>query len=220
MTMKLVVVLIAAILIQSISLHAFTHSFLPIRLQSLSTLHATSRSSLLPNSVADSAQIASASLLQHLEDPGVLLPSRTSIKFDTRSYDETFTISKETGEFCRNFVASLTSTHEMNVRIYFPDEGTAALMRRDWEEFKDDDRVRMTGFSRSGVSTATDDDVCIFYCPLASESDQLEKVLLKLEDTSYEGRLKTLVFMNDELIDMGVTGLGLNGRLLRERLCE
>eukprot|EP00547_Thalassionema_nitzschioides_P013470 CAMPEP_0194242706 /NCGR_PEP_ID=MMETSP0158-20130606/8156_1 /TAXON_ID=33649 /ORGANISM="Thalassionema nitzschioides, Strain L26-B" /LENGTH=293 /DNA_ID=CAMNT_0038977849 /DNA_START=382 /DNA_END=1260 /DNA_ORIENTATION=- len=104
-------------------------------------------------------------------------------------------------------------------RIYFPDEGNAALARRDWAGMVPD----CVQFSSCGGVTGSKIDVendmlVFFFCPKASESDSVEELLLETETKSKN--LKLSVFVNPNLVDMGVTGFGMAGRMLRERLID
>ena len=104
-------------------------------------------------------------------------------------------------------------------RIYFPDEGSAALARRDWAG--NNLVPPCVQFSSCGgvqVQDVRKDVVVFFFCPKASESDSVEKLLLKTEQAAPD--LKLTVFVNPNLVDMGVTGFGMAGRLLRERLID
>ena len=102
-------------------------------------------------------------------------------------------------------------------RIYFPDEGSAALARRDWAglvpscvEYSSCGGVQMQDIRK--------DMLVLFFCPKASESDDVERLLQKSEENAPE--LKMTVFVNPNLVDMGTTGFGYAGRLLRERLID
>jgi hypothetical protein len=102
-------------------------------------------------------------------------------------------------------------------RVYFPDEGNAALARRDWSnqvppcvQF-----ASCNGVQRHDVQN---DSVVFFYCPRASDSEGVEAILERHE--SYSTNLRLTVFINPNLVDMGVTGFGLAGRMLRERLID
>lgn len=104
-------------------------------------------------------------------------------------------------------------------RVYFPDEGNAALARRDWAGMVPD----CVQFSACGGVTGSkinvENDVLVFFfCPKASESDSVEELLLETETKSKN--LKLSVFVNPNLVDMGVTGFGMAGRMLRERLID
>jgi hypothetical protein len=57
-----------------------------------------------------------------------------------------------------------------------------------------------------------------FFCPKASESDQAEAILQRTETIAADN-LKLAIFVNPNLVDMGVTGFGMAG-CLRERLIE
>jgi hypothetical protein len=104
-------------------------------------------------------------------------------------------------------------------RIYFPDEGNAALARRDW--FGNNLVPTCVEFSSCGgvqMQDVSKDMLVVFFCPKASESDSVEKLLMKTEQSAEN--LKLTVFVNPNLVDMGVTGYGMAGRLLRERLID
>jgi len=104
------------------------------------------------------------------------------------------------------------------VRIYFPDEGSAALARRDWKR----EVPPCVEFSScGGVQTAdvTRDSVVIFFCPRASEAEFVEDILHRTEETRGDELMMT-VMVNPLLVDMGVTGFGMAGRRLRERLID
>jgi hypothetical protein len=107
-------------------------------------------------------------------------------------------------------------------RVYFPDEGNAALARRDWNN-PDDAKVppcvqfaSCGGVQRQDISN---DCLVFFFCPKAAESEQVEAILQRVE-TEAADSLKLTIFVNPNLVDMGVTGFGMAGRLLRERLIE
>jgi hypothetical protein len=62
------------------------------------------------------------------------------------------------------------------------------------------------------------DALVFFFCPKASESEQVEALLRKTETEATN--LQLVVFVNPNLVDMGVTGFGMAGRMLRERLLD
>jgi Domain of unknown function (DUF1995) len=110
------------------------------------------------------------------------------------------------------------------VRIYFPDEGSAALARRDWTpvvptcvQFASCNGIQPQSQQQNQVA------IQLFFCPRASDSDAVEALLSRAERVAVEGKqpLPLLtVFVNPVLVDMGVTGFGLAGRRLRERLLD
>ena len=114
------------------------------------------------------------------------------------------------------------------VRVYFPDEGNAALARRDWTAANGVDLPSCVRFGACGGIRAVTDDVSrdvlvFFFCPKATESDTVEKILQRTElahaESGSDTKLLT-VFVNPNLVDMGVTGFGMAGRMLRERLLD
>merc|ERR1719261_2359652 len=68
------------------------------------------------------------------------------------------------------------------------------------------------------MTDVSNDEIVFFFCPKASESDSVEELLLKTETSA--SNLKLTVFVNPNLVDMGVTGFGMAGRRLRERLLD
>ncbi|VEU40338.1 unnamed protein product [Pseudo-nitzschia multistriata] len=114
------------------------------------------------------------------------------------------------------------------VRVYFPDEGNAALAKRDWTQANGVDMPSCVRFGAcGGIRSITEDlsrDVLIFFfCPKASESDMVEEILQKTEQAHLEANTGVpllSVFVNPNLVDMGVTGFGMAGRMLRERLLD
>eukprot|EP00986_Skeletonema_menzelii_P015930 scaffold12989_cov157-Skeletonema_menzelii.AAC.12 len=104
------------------------------------------------------------------------------------------------------------------LRIYFPDEGSAALARRDWKS----EVPSCVEFSACGgvqVADTSKDAVILFFCPRASEAEFVEKILYKVEEKRGDELMLT-VMVNPLLVDMGVTGFGMAGRRLRERLID
>lgn len=111
-------------------------------------------------------------------------------------------------------------------RVYFPDEGSAALARRDWnpnalnpEEAMVPPCVEFSSCGGVQQQSIDKDELIFFFCPKASEAEFVEKILAKSEET-LEDKLKLTVFVNPLLVDMGVTGFGMAGRMLRERLID
>lgn len=116
--------------------------------------------------------------------------------------------------------SSLPQWDGPKVRIYFPDEGSAALARRDWTmevvptfclEFSSCGGVQYQDISK--------DVLQLYFCPKASEAEYVEQ-LLNTAETKLGEQLKLTIFVNPNLVDMGVTGFGMAGRMLRERLID
>lgn len=76
------------------------------------------------------------------------------IDFDTSAGDETYTILKATLPMTKGLLASLAPRlpEGGTLRVFFPDEGTAALMQRDWKlgtnETMIPDNVAFSGMHR------------------------------------------------------------------------
>jgi len=112
------------------------------------------------------------------------------------------------------------------VRIYFPDEGSSALARRDWTQLarNPDDDIVPPCVEFSSVGGVMDDDcskdtIILFFCPRATDAEAVEKTLNMMEQELAD-RLLLTVFVNPVLVDMTVTGFGMAGRMLRERLID
>lgn len=107
-------------------------------------------------------------------------------------------------------------------RVYFPDEGSAALARRDWTPVV----PACVQFSSCGgvqLQDTSKDAVALFFCPRASDSDAVEAILAAADIAAGQQQdplLRLTVFVNPVLVDMGVTGFGMAGRRLRERLID
>lgn len=104
------------------------------------------------------------------------------------------------------------------LRIYFPDEGSAALARRDWST-QVPPCVQFSSCGGVQVADVSKDVIIIFFCPRASEAEYVEEILYKLEDVRGD-ELQMSIMVNPLLVDMGVTGFGMAGRRLRERLID
>jgi hypothetical protein len=104
------------------------------------------------------------------------------------------------------------------MRIYFPDEGSAALARRDWST-QVPPCVQFSSCGGVQVADISQDSIIIFFCPRASEAEFVEEILYKVEEVRGEN-LQLSIMVNPLLVDMGVTGFGMAGRRLRERLID
>lgn len=104
------------------------------------------------------------------------------------------------------------------LRIYFPDEGSAALARRDWST-QVPPCVQFSSCGGVQVADVSKDAIIIFFCPRASEAEYVEEILYKLEEVRGD-ELQMSIMVNPLLVDMGVTGFGMAGRRLRERLID
>jgi hypothetical protein len=71
------------------------------------------------------------------------------------------------------------------------------------------------------VADTSKDVIVLYFCPRASEAHLVEEVLARYEQEGMTNeKLQFSVFVNPALVDMGVTGYGMAGRRLRERLID
>jgi Domain of unknown function (DUF1995) len=142
--------------------------------------------------------------------------TRAFVAVDTTGGDETFTLLKNSVPLVRMLLPILTEADEARggrVEVLLPDAGAAALARRDWREDGGTvpDRVVLGGMDRwvagGGVGGV------FIVAPRASEVEDLERAVLQAADLP-------VVVVNPDLVDMGVTGLSLNARMLRERVID
>ena len=94
-------------------------------------------------------------------------------------------------------------------RVYFPDEGSAALARRDWTG-KVPACVEFSSCGGVQLKDVSNDRLVFFFCPKASESESVEQILQRTEERAAD---PFTIFVNPNLVDMGVTGFGLAGRM-------
>ena len=104
----------------------------------------------------------------------------------------------------------------LKARIYFPDEGNAALAKRDWEG-EVPDCVEYAACGGMRLIDKSDDALVFFFCPQASEAKNVERLVMEYDNND---KTQTVVLINPTLVDMGVTGFGMAGRMLRERLLD
>mmetsp|Transcript_38135 Transcript_38135/g.55954 ORF Transcript_38135/g.55954 Transcript_38135/m.55954 type:complete len:358 (-) Transcript_38135:330-1403(-) len=103
-------------------------------------------------------------------------------------------------------------------RVYFPDAGSAALAARDWKmgtnETMVPENIVLDSVTRD--QTSDDDEAFMILCPKNSEADDVERLVARLGEGVHAGRPVLLV--NPELVNMGVTGYGMAGRRIRDRI--
>jgi hypothetical protein len=165
--------------------------------------------------------------LQQLRQQESLEPDQ-QVKKEQRE-DELIELIANNGRNNSQSVTDRTAVRPV-VRIYFPDEGSAALARRDWTssilpcldyiEFRSCNGIQPPSSSSSNIEVVAQ----IFVCPRASDADAVETILATSENdvVMMTPRQSSLVsiFINPLLVDMGVTGFGYAGRRLRERLLD
>mmetsp|Transcript_11228 Transcript_11228/g.30231 ORF Transcript_11228/g.30231 Transcript_11228/m.30231 type:complete len:399 (-) Transcript_11228:62-1258(-) len=99
------------------------------------------------------------------------------------------------------------------IKVVLPDTGAAALLQRDWSDRSE--RVVLAGLEREVPSA--DDAGFVIVVPRASEVQRLEQFASKASPLFSAKGARAFVLVNPDLVDMGVTGLGLTARQLRER---
>jgi Domain of unknown function (DUF1995) len=104
----------------------------------------------------------------------------------------------------------LPAFEAMQLKVFFPDAGAAALARRDWkpESFKIDD----IGMGRLPIADklTPEDEVLLLIEPSAVEVGEVEKLCNAAESRS-------VVMLMPRLEDAAVVGIGYAARQLRER---
>jgi len=154
--------------------------------------------------------------------------SRILIEVDTTVGDATYTALKNSIPLAKEIAMLLSDGSvnyptfneaekkdgaQYNVKIVMPDAGAAALLKRDWAEIGA--RFSIVGFENE--SPRVEDDAFVVVAPRASEVEKLEK-LTEMASPFLSSKARPVIMINPDLVDMGVTGLGLAARELRQRL--
>jgi len=200
----------------------------PLVLKASSTASSSSgiEASSLPDTLSDSATRAVRSCLS-LFETGVDV---ARVDWYTNIFDETYTNLKNTDEFMQEFVTAIWNMREegkeeegetekddlRGIKIYYPDAGSAALTDNKWPWAEGGGTVPRVGVGDVMRNVRDDGDcseVGIFVCMKAQEKEQVELYL-----DAYRESGKKAILINPNLIDMGVTGLGLSGRMYTERV--
>ena len=141
------------------------------------------------------------------------------IDFDTSVADMTYTSLKNTTPFIKEFVKELSADMGIGssggtIRVFFPDMGAAALVRRDWkmgtEASEVPDCLQTANIQNDPL--APTDRVAILLCPLYSESDFVKRIV----DLCANASIPCLL-VNPELINMD-QGFGVRARNMRANL--
>lgn len=169
---------------------------------------ATDMSGSIPASFEASCEQARGAVLSAL----AMGQRKLFVELDTTNGDATYTTLKTTVPTVRALVHVF---NENPVQIVFPDAGAAALARRDWanDEARED---TVTNHNLVGLEQyiARDGDAAVVVVvPRASEVDRLAALVREAGDSS-------VIVVNPDLVDMGVTGLSLNARRLRMQVID
>eukprot|EP00172_Hildenbrandia_rubra_P003023 Plantae.Rhodophyta-Hildenbrandia_rubra.ctg4392.p1 GENE.Plantae.Rhodophyta-Hildenbrandia_rubra.ctg4392~~Plantae.Rhodophyta-Hildenbrandia_rubra.ctg4392.p1 ORF type:complete len:295 (-),score=45.45 Plantae.Rhodophyta-Hildenbrandia_rubra.ctg4392:554-1438(-) len=123
------------------------------------------------------------------------------IEFDTTSGDPTYSLLKNTLPVAKA-IAQADWDRYGGVQVVMPDVGTAAMVRRDWGD---------AGGVVVDERQVTEDCVCVLVAPGAKEVEILQRLVDKCD---------RMILLNPDLVDMGVTGLSLNARKLRDSVID
>jgi hypothetical protein len=105
----------------------------------------------------------------------------------------------------QQFVASFADLGS-ELRIFFPDAGSAALARRDWGDVP----YPMRGIGELKAAIQPEEKLFIFVEPSSVEVQQVEALC----DEAGE---RPVIFLNPRLEDVATIGIGYAGRQLRDR---
>lgn len=163
------------------------------------------RAAPIPSSLSDAASQAIAAAQTAFSTGG----SRVFVEVDLSAGDATYTLLKSSLPLVRELLP-LFAEGPGRVHVLLPDAGAAALARRDWGALPE--HVAVAGLEEAAVDAAADAGVVVV-APRASDVERLCAVV------AAAGGLRVAV-VNPDLVDMGVTGLSLNARRLRESLID
>uniref|UniRef100_A0A7S1TG31 DUF1995 domain-containing protein n=1 Tax=Compsopogon caeruleus TaxID=31354 RepID=A0A7S1TG31_9RHOD len=138
--------------------------------------------------------------------------ARLVIEVDTSLGDQTYTILKNTLPLALILAQRIIRDEQQDLLMVVPDSGAAALALRDWKDIPFEivglDRLRMENLKA---------DTYVVVSPRASEVERLEK-LADAASPNLSPDASSLIMVNPDVVDMGVTGLGFAARELRRRL--
>lgn len=186
------------------------------RLRSPVTMSSPDGAYSLPDSFED-ASVQCARTILRVIDSGV---AKMRVDFDTSAGDITYTTLRNSLPIARALMMMLSEKLCVEkdglpagkLQVLFPDEGTAALVTREWAP---PPTVRCACISRYRVPD--DASACIVVAPTALDTRPLE-VLLN-NDAIVSGAVP-LIVLNPQLVDMSTGALGLEGRNLLKRMAS
>lgn len=138
---------------------------------------------------------------------------RLFIEVDLSAGDATYTLLKSTLPLVQLLFPLLDIPQldtQPPVHIILPDAGAAALARRDFDDIPP--HATLCGLEQAQIDPHSDGGV-IIVAPRASDVERLSSVVQQAADLR-------VVIVNPDLVDMGVTGLSLNARRLRQSLID
>jgi hypothetical protein len=138
---------------------------------------------------------------------------RLLIDVDLQQGDPTYTNLNSAVPFLRELVKVIEERENLtNITLLFPDEGSAAFARKDWN-FSDCSFSSFSSYSGKDSNRGW----LIMICPSAVDVEAMEKIVDK-ESPFLNKDARPVILVNPNLVDMGATGLGFNARQLRQRL--
>jgi len=155
---------------------------------------------------------------------------RLLIDVDLQQGDPTYTNLNSAVPFLRELVKVIEQKENLtNITLLFPDEGSAAFARKDWN-FSDCSFSSFSSYSGKDSNRGW----LIMICPSAVDVEAMEKIVDK-ESPFLNKDARPVILVNPNLVDMGATGkltsrmhhylfkrslsgLGFNARQLRQRL--
>lgn len=175
----------------------------------------------IPPSLAASVTQAAASCSAALRSGA----TRLFVEVDTTAGDSTYTMLKNSLPITRMLAdalqgdlmavaeggASATPWDPKAVLVVLPDAGAAALAARDWGPAA---WFTVTGVEMAVITPTT--AAVVLVCPRASEVAGMERLVVGAVER--EANPLPFIIVNPDVVDMGVTGLSLNARQLRERV--
>lgn len=173
----------------------------------------------IPGSLSDACVQATAAI----KSSAAAGRARMFVDIDTSNGDETYTLLKKSLPVVRLVAPTLlrplaqsdytetTAPALATVHVLLPDSGAAALLARDWGSATPEG-IRLAGLEEADIDPEKDAAVVIV-TPRASEVENLQIVVEAAVSLP-------VVVICPDLVDMGVTGLSLNARQLRDRFID
>lgn len=168
----------------------------------------------LPDSFEEASAQCSRTILRTIES-GM---TKMRVDFDTSAGDITYTTLRNSLPIARTLMLQLSQQLCVEregqpagqLQVLMPDEGTAALVAREWAP---PPTVRCACISR--FSLPEDAVACIVVAPTALDTGALGTLLSK--DAIASGAVP-LIVLNPQLVDLATGALGLEGRTMLKRM--
>lgn len=162
----------------------------------------------LPDSFDDSISLAVDSVAECIADGS----TRLVVEFDTSAGDETYNMLSRTLKFVQPFLAPFAdavapssdsgeggATLPPRVVLLFPDEGTAAYVRNNWDRLPA--RTQCMSLPRAQLPDGA--EALLVVAPSATEVPAVQRLLLQVEE---QAPTTIVTLVNPKLVDMQSTG--------------